>query len=106
VADSLLHFDGDRYDLTDFVIMPNHVHLLAAFPDEQAMLEQCDSWKQYTATKLNRALGRKGQFWQADGFDHLVRSLDQFARLRRYVANNPHQAKLSPTEYVHFAKPM
>jgi hypothetical protein len=34
VAQSLRRFDGDRYDLTDFVVMPNHVHLLAAFRDE------------------------------------------------------------------------
>src|SRR5262245_34116326 len=34
VAGSLRRFDGERYDLTDFVIMPNHVHLLVAFPDE------------------------------------------------------------------------
>jgi hypothetical protein len=45
VADSLAHFDGDRYTLLDYVVMPNHVHLLTAFPDEGAMLSQCDSWK-------------------------------------------------------------
>ena len=33
VADSLLHFDKERYRMGDFVIMPNHVHLLAVFPD-------------------------------------------------------------------------
>jgi putative transposase len=38
VVNSLRHFDGDRYDLTDFVVMPNHVHLLVAFPREDAML--------------------------------------------------------------------
>ena len=43
VADSLLHFDGQRYLMRDFVVMPNHVHLLAAFPDEAAMLAQCES---------------------------------------------------------------
>jgi hypothetical protein len=37
VATSLRHFYGDRYDLTDFVIMPNHVHLRAAFHREEAM---------------------------------------------------------------------
>ena len=28
VSDSLLHFNGDRYDIERFVIMPNHVHVL------------------------------------------------------------------------------
>jgi len=28
VRRSLRYFDGDRYELTDFIVMPNHVHLL------------------------------------------------------------------------------
>jgi len=99
VADGLHHFDGDRYELTDFVVMPNHVHVLAAFPRSEAMLDQCESWKHYTATKINRVLGRKGRFWQQDGFDHLVRSEAQFEYLRAYIANNPIKARLKPNEY-------
>src|SRR3954469_20274008 len=38
VADSLLRFDGERYNMTDFVVMPNHVHILAAFPTAEALL--------------------------------------------------------------------
>jgi hypothetical protein len=71
VADSLRKFDQAQYDLTDFVVMPNHVHVLVAFADEQSMLAQCESWKRYTATRINAALGRSGRFWQQDGFDHL-----------------------------------
>jgi type I restriction enzyme R subunit len=104
VSDSLTHFDGARYELTDYVIMPNHVHVIAAFFDEEAMLGQCDSWKHYTATQINRALGRRGRFWQQDGFDHLIRSPEQFSALRRYIAENPERAGLSMGEYVHYSK--
>jgi putative transposase len=104
VAESLLKFDGQRYELTDFVIMPNHVHVMAAFPDEQAMLSQCDSWKHYTAAEIHRALGRRGKLWQQDGFDHLVRSIEQFTHLRRYIADNPKKARLRPGEYRHYSK--
>jgi REP-associated tyrosine transposase len=104
VADSLRHFDGDRYDLTDYVVMPNHVHVLVAFPDEDSMLQQCESWKHFTATQINRALGRKGRFWQQDGFDHLVRSPEQFDYLRRYISENPVRARLRAREYVHYSK--
>lgn len=106
VADSLLHFDGQRYDLTDFVVMPNHVHVLVAFPDEESLLKQCESWKHFTATQINRRLGQKGRFWQQDGFDHLVRSQEQFDYLRRYIADNPRRAGLRPGEFVHFSKPL
>src|SRR5262245_27754189 len=41
VSTSFLHFDEQRSVLTDFVVMPNHVHILAAFPNEDAMLAQC-----------------------------------------------------------------
>jgi REP element-mobilizing transposase RayT len=99
VSDSLRHFDRDRYELTDFVVMPNHVHLMAAFPHSEIMLAQCESWKHFTATKINRLLGRKGRFWQQDGFDHLVRSQKQFDFLRAYFANNPVKANLKPGEY-------
>jgi type I restriction enzyme R subunit len=104
VAESLRHFDGQRYDLTDFVVMPNHVHVLVAFPHEAAMLQQCESWKHFTATQINRALRCKGRFWQQDGFDHLVRSVEQFEYFRRYIAENPVRANLRVGEYVHYSK--
>jgi len=104
VADSLLHFDGERYLMTDFVVMPNHVHLLAAFDSEQAMLEQCENWKHYMAVQINRRLQRKGRFWQQDAFDHLVRSIDQFEYLRKYIANNPKAARLRDGQFLHYTK--
>lgn len=104
VADSLRHFDGQRYDLTDFVVMPNHVHLLVAFPTQEALLAQCESWKHFTAANINREFGRRGRFWQQDGFDHLVRSQKQFEYFRQYIADNPRRAHLTPGEYVHESK--
>src|SRR5262245_30941164 len=106
VADSLRHFDGDRYLMLDFVVMPNHVHLLASFPDEATMLAQCESWKHYTTTQINRRMNQRGRFWQQDGFDHLVRSEKQFEYLRRYIVENPKKARLGPGEYAHFSRPL
>jgi len=103
VADSLLHFDGDRYLMLDFVVMPNHVHLLAAFVSEDSMLKQCESWKHYTATQINRRLVTSGRFWQQDGFDHLVRSEEQFEFLRKYIECNPSRANLKTGEFRHYS---
>jgi type I restriction enzyme R subunit len=101
VAESLLHFDGQRYRMGDFVVMPNHVHLLAVFPTADAMKEQCASWLHYTAFRINQAVGETGKFWQEEPFDHLVRSPEQYDSLRRYIADNPHKAGLKPGEYHH-----
>ena len=105
VGDSLRHFDGQRYLLLDFVVMPNHMHLLASFPDEETMLTQCESWKHFTATHINRRLNQKGRFWQQDGFDHLVRSEEQFRYLRAYIADNPARARLRAGEFIHYSRP-
>jgi len=101
VADSLLYFDGDRYRMGDFVVMPNHVHLLVAFPTEGAMREQCDSWLHYTAFRINRAINEKGKFWQQEPFDHLVRNPEQYEYLRTYIADNPQKAGLKSGEYLY-----
>ena len=101
VADSLLHFDGQRYRLGDFVVMPNHVHLLAAFPTAEALKDQCDSWLHYTAVQINRKIGERGKFWQQEPFDHLVRSPEQYEYLRQYIADNPQKAHLKPGEFLY-----
>lgn len=101
VAESLMHFDGERYRMGDFIIMPTHVHLLAAFPTAEAMTEQCDSWLHYTAFQINRVIGEKGKFWQQEPFDHLVRSLEQYECLRQYIADNPRKAGLKSGEYFY-----
>jgi type I restriction enzyme R subunit len=99
VADALLHFDGQRYRMGDFVVMPNHVHLLAVFANAEAMKEQCDSWLHYTAFRINQVIDDKGKFWQQEPFDHLVRSPEQYEYLRGYIADNPYKAGLTPGEY-------
>ncbi|MDA1053214.1 MAG: hypothetical protein O3C40_22410 [Planctomycetota bacterium] len=101
VANSLLHFDGVRYRMGDFVVMPNHVHLLCSFANPEVMREQFDSWQHYTAVQINRALGEKGKFWQGDPFDHLVRSPEQYEYLRGYIKDNPNKAGLSQGEFYY-----
>ncbi len=97
VASSLLYFDGDRY----LVVMPNHLHMLVAFPDSVSLKKQCYSWMRYTATRINRLAGRSGSLWQEEPFDHLVRSERQLDYLRAYIAENPVKASLSPGSYLY-----
>ena len=104
VLDSLQKFDMERYFLTDAVVMPNLVHFLCAFADHVQFLKQCTDWKRYTGRRINQTLGRCGEFWQVDQFDHLIRSPDQFEHYRRYIARNPLEANLPHGTYLHFQK--
>ena len=105
VAENLRHFDGDRYRLGDFVVMPNHVHVLACLLGTTEIERQCRSWKKYTAGKINQVLGRHGRFWQEESFDHLVRSPAQFEYLQLYIAENPAKAGLRAGEYLLYSLP-
>ncbi len=105
VANSLHHFDRDRYQLGDFVVMPNHVHVLVQFPSEGQLKSQGKSWRTYTARQINVALNQRGQFWQEEGFDHLVRSAEQFDYLREYIAENPRKARLTNGDFRYYRCP-
>ena|ERR1043165_309210 len=100
VMSSLRHFDGERYDLDRAIVMPNHVHLLVQFRPGTTCRQQCESWLHYTAWQINKILGRKGAFWQGEPFDHLVRSVEQFVYLQRYIAENGIRAKLPESDYL------
>ena len=95
VADSLLFFNGDRYHMGDFVVMPNHVHLLVCLLGDTDILKQCRSWKKFSAGKINKVLGKTGRFWQEESFDHLVRSPEQFWAIQQYIRNNPNHLRSS-----------
>ena len=105
VADALKHFDRKRYLLGDFVIMPNHVHLLVGGMARATMLLQVESWKKWTAVKINKALGQKGRFWQDENYDHLVRDEVAFNRFRKYIAENPDKAGLREGEFQYWRQP-
>lgn len=94
LADALHHFDGDRYILDAFVIMPNHVHAIFKPLKDHDVASILHSWKSYTAKKINEATGRTGSLWQHESFDHLIRSADQLEALRRYIQDNPARAGL------------
>lgn len=100
VTNALRFFDGQRYELGDFVVMPNHVHLLVGGMARNAMLKQVESWKKWSAIKINEALGRSGRFWQDESFDHLVRSEASFEKFRKYIQENPVKAGLKKGEFV------
>ncbi|MBS0660293.1 MAG: transposase [Verrucomicrobia bacterium] len=94
VVEALKHFDGSRYQLGDFVIMPNHVHLLVGGMPRDRMLRQVEGWKRWTARRLNERQGRSGRVWQAEDFDHLVRDAAAHRRFARYIQENPRKAGL------------
>ena len=88
VKAALHHFDGERYRMYSYVIMPNHVHLVFMPLGERTVKEILHSWKSFTAHQINAAIGRKGKVWQDEYFDRYVRDVGHFGRVMRYVKHN------------------
>jgi REP element-mobilizing transposase RayT len=94
VEDALLHFDGKRYRLLAWCIMPNHAHVVIEIVRENSLSEVVGSWKSFTAKQANSIIGRTGAFWHADYFDRYMRDEGHLARTIDYVENNPVKAGL------------
>lgn len=66
------------------------------------------SIKGYSAREANKILNRKGNFWQSESYDHIVRDYDELERIIRYVVMNPVKVNLAEKwedwEYTYLAE--
>jgi REP element-mobilizing transposase RayT len=80
-----------RYDLHAFVVMANHVHLLVT--PRVVATQWLGPLKGFTAHAANKILGLHGKpFWQDESYDHLVRTGEEYRRIRSYIQRNPVKA--------------
>jgi REP element-mobilizing transposase RayT len=94
VAEAIQQFQGVRYEVLAWCIMPNHVHVVFSPLGEHKLESILHSWKSFSALMANRLLGRRGDFWQREYFDHLIRSEESLLKIVRYVKENPRKAGL------------
>jgi len=98
VAEAIHYRNGKVYDLHAFTIMPNHVHLVAFVHQRDSLTSSLsdimENLKWYTALKSNAVLDRRGEFWQHESYDHVVRSGEELERTIWYVLENPVKAGL------------
>ncbi len=94
VEETLLHFQGDRYVLSAWCVMPNHVHVVVTPLGDHNLSSILHSWKSFSAHEINKRLGRQGSLWEEEAFDHIVRDERSMERFVRYIENNPVAAGL------------
>jgi REP element-mobilizing transposase RayT len=101
VAGALSHFDGERYHLHAWMVMPNHVHAVLTPLEGHSLSRILHSWKSFTAHEAQNMAQTpslqipKGEgFWQRESYDHLVRDEAEFARVCEYTIQNPVYAGL------------
>ena len=95
VVGAIKFFHEQRYLLREWVVMPNHVHVLLWPMPNHLVGEIVKSWKQFTSLRAKRMLGLpQGRFWQPEAFDHWVRNDAERARIAKYIRHNPVTARL------------
>jgi putative transposase len=95
-------FSGVEIDL--FVVMPNHLHGIFVLPDVGAMGTRLGdvvgAFKSMTTVDYIRGVKAKGwpkfrgQLWQRNYFEHVVRDETELDRIRQYIDDNPAQWEL------------
>lgn len=97
VTEAMHHFDGHRYELDSYVVMPNHVHAIVrpTFCDDHPLEKIVGSWKQFATRKLAAAVASDGPLFQQECFDKLLRDEEHLYRTLQYIGRNPSKAGLA-----------
>lgn len=98
VVDTMHHFDGQRYQLNCYVVMSNHVHavLKPLDPAIESLEKILQTWKRYSAQRINELCDDTGTFWQQESFDRIVRDEEHLYRCLQYIGRNPRKCGRTP----------
>lgn len=82
------------------VLMPDHAHMLVAFPRTVAMKAIVTQWKGYLARNF-------GLRWQRDFFEHRLRQAESLQDKAHYIRMNPVRAGFvsTPEEWAYVWEP-
>lgn len=104
VENALLHFDGDRYRIIAWVVMPNHVHVLFEMVEGWGLAEVVASWKRWTAGQILKLAGSETgdprasvgsrAVWYREYWDRFVRNERHLQNVVEYIHHNPIKAGL------------
>jgi putative transposase len=92
-----------RFQLHEFVIMPDHLHLLIT-PAEEVSLEKAVQFiKGGFSFRVKKELGFRDEVWQQSFTEHRVKDKADYAQHREYIRMNPVEAKLVtvPQDYAY-----
>src|SRR5712691_9070847 len=89
IANAMKRFDGERYQLTAYVVMDDHVHALVTPIGSNSLQDILHSWKSFTAHQMGRHRKQFGPVWQNEYFDRIVRDDKELGEKLDYILRNP-----------------
>jgi putative transposase len=90
-----------KFEVHDFVVMPDHVHLLITVHEDTTIERAVQSIKGGFSYRLRKEFGCEGEVWQRGFSEVRVNDVESYRRHREYIAQNPVKAGLvgSPEEF-------
>jgi putative transposase len=90
-----------KFELHDFVVMPDHLHLLLTVYDGMTIEKAMQLIKGRFSHRLSHEFGYLGEVWLRGFTEEQVVNRASFEKHRQYIAQNPVKAGLaaSPDEY-------
>jgi putative transposase len=90
-----------KFELHDFVVMPDHLHLLLTVHDEMTIEKAMQLVKGRFSHRLSHECGYKGEVWHRGFTEVQVMNRESLEIHREYIAQNPVKAGLAsnPEEY-------
>ena len=95
VINTWKHWDGQRYQLLNWVVMPNHVHIFLKQFDDYPLNEIIGSWKSFSAKMINNEQKTSGSVWAKGYWDRYMRDEEHCINTNDYIDNNPAKAGLN-----------
>ena len=91
LIDTLYHYRGSAYLLHEFVIMPDHIHVLLT---PKTSLEKAVQFiKGGFSYRARKELGSNMEVWQKGFSDHRIRDAGDYLRHVDYIRQNPIRKK-------------
>ncbi len=87
----------NRFLLHEFVIMPDHVHLLITPADDVSLEKAVQYIKGGFSFRAKKELGYESSVWQAGFGSHRIRDRSDYENHRAYIRNNPVKRGLCET---------
>lgn len=90
-----------RYFLHDFVIMPDHLHMILAPRGDISLEKAVQLIKGASSREISKMKTVRHPIWQTGFHEHWIRSVEDYEIRRAYLRNNPVEARLadSPVEF-------
>jgi putative transposase len=90
-----------KFQVHDFVVMPDHVHLLLTVHGDMTIEKAMQFIKGGFSYRLKKEFGFSGEVWQHGFSEVRVNDRESFLKHQEYIAENPMKAALtdSPNEF-------